>query len=69
MTQVFILCAQLAAGWGCVPMATEAGCAKAEAALNRSIITGSMCEQAEMRLGSEHAPEWSPIPITKGENT
>ena len=65
MITTVYLCATLAGGFSCLPMAGPVECAQAEVLLHSGVIIESECDQVEMRAGTIYAPEWSPIPVPR----
>ncbi len=65
MINVIYLCVILTNGFDCSEYATMAICEEVRAGLDRSVVEKSDCTNAEIRKGSVHAPEWSPVPPVK----
>ena len=66
MTEVFILTAHLVGGFTMMPLATEADCRAALAALPAPIATDGECTRIEVAIPSSPlAPEMAPIPPRK----
>ena len=62
MLNVAILCAQLAGGFGCIPIIDGVACAQVQTLLHQSVIIESDCTSVEMLAGTEFAPVVSPMP-------
>ena len=65
MTHIVFLCAMMGGGFTCLPFGTMSDCRSAEAALSLQLVEASDCTAAELRAGTEYAPEWSPLPPVK----
>ncbi len=65
---VYILTAHLLGGWAMMPLASEADCLAALAALPVAIAQDGECTRVEMLAPSSiYAPEMAPMPIAKPE--
>ena len=66
MAQVFMLCAQLAGGWTCLPTATVADCLAVQALMHPGVTLASQCQPPiEQRTGSKWAPDMTPLPVPR----
>ena len=65
MITAFFLCTVMIASIECVPFETRAACRIAERALVTALVEKSDCTRAELRAGTEYAPEHSPLPPVK----
>ncbi len=65
---IYILTAHLIGGWAMMPLASEADCLAALAALPAEIAQGGECTRVEMLApSSRFAPEMAPRPGAKPE--
>ena len=67
MITATILCAQLAGGFGCIPVIDGVACAQVQTLLHASVVIESDCTSVEMLAGTEFAPVESPMPKRKGK--
>ena len=65
MIIITFLCATFAAGIGCLPFTGMEVCRAAAAEMPAAIVRHTKCVTAELRAGSTHAPEWSPMPVPR----
>ena len=66
MIHAFFLCTVLVNSIECVPFNSMPACRSAERALVSALVEKSDCTRAELRVGTEYAPEHSPLPSPRG---
>jgi len=65
MITTVYLCATLAGGFSCLPMAGPVECAQAEVLLHSGVIIESECAMVLIAPGTIYAPDRSPIPVSR----